>query len=158
MEAAIDSFQDCKYLYLHSIGEPHNGGLRIVAHEARVGGPPSAEELAAEALPALRKILEGARAIEHGPGCEVFEIVWDQYIAYAVDNESYALPEPKESIGAGRLFIQYTKSAYLDYLSKVSFASEDYPGPFKHWKLLCLDHVVNVVSTNEPTIKVMRAA
>jgi hypothetical protein len=157
MKLATDVFQDCKYLFLHSIGEPDEGGLRLIVHEARVGGPPTAEELAAETLSAVRTILEGARAIEHGPGCDVFEIAWDQYIAYAVDNESYALPEPKESIGTGRVFIEYTKSAYLDYLAKVSFASEDYPGPFKHWKLLCLDHIVNVVSTNEPTIKVTRA-
>jgi hypothetical protein len=157
MKVATDVFQDCKYLFLHSIGEPDEGGLRLIVHEARVGGPPSAEELAAEAFPALRTILAGSKAIEHGPGCKVFEITWEQYIAYAVDNESYALPEPKESIGTGRLFIEYTKSVYLDYLSKVSFASADYPGPFKHWALLCLDHIVNVVSTNEPKIKITHA-
>jgi hypothetical protein len=157
MKVATDDFQDCTYLYLHSIGEPDDGGLRLIVHEARVGGPPSGEELAAEALPELRTILAGSKVIEHGPGCKVFEITWGRYIAYAVENESYALPEPKGSIGTGRLFVEYTKSVYLDYLSKVSFASADYPGPFKHWAVLCLDHIVNVVSTSEPKIKVTHA-
>jgi hypothetical protein len=154
MQVNITDIQDCKYLYLHSIDEPDDGGLRLVVHEARVGGSPSAERLAEETVPALQAILSGGKVIEHSSGCKIFEITWDRYIAYAVENESYALPEPKESVGTGRLFIEYSSSIYLEYLSKATFASTDYPGPFKHWAVCCLDHIVNVASESEPVITV----
>ena len=157
MNVAFDLLQDCKYLYLESLSEPDGGGLKLVVHEARVGGPPSADVLAAEAIPELRAILANSKSIEHGSNCCVFEITWERYIAYAVENESYALPEPRDSIGEGHLFVEYSKSVYLEYLARVSFASTGYLGPYKHWAMLCLDHIVNVASASEPDIKVTYA-
>ena len=152
MNPATAAIDGCKYLYLASISEPDDGGLRLVVHEARAGGPVGAEALAREHLPEVRALLASSSAIEHGPGCKVFEIYWPSYIAYAVENESYALGQPADSEAEGRLFKLYKKSAYLDYLSQVSFASPEYPGPYKHWAVLCLDHIVNVASTDEPAI------
>lgn len=157
MDPNIAAIRSCKYLSLHSISEPDEGGLRLVIHEAKAGGPVDDATLAAEPLKEVQELLRGCSAITHGPGCRVFEVMWDSYIAYAVENESYARGEPADSVGQGRLFIEYTKSAYLDYVAKVSFASEAYPGPHKHWSVLCLDHIVNVVSTDAPVIH-MRVA
>ncbi|CAM5797706.1 hypothetical protein [Rhizobacter fulvus] len=157
MNAAIAAIDGCKYLYLASVSEPEDGGLRLVVHEARAGGPVAAETLAAEPLPELRAVLASSSAIEHGPGCKVFDIYWPNYIAYAIENESYALGQPEDSEAEGRLFKLYKKSAYLDYLSRVSFATSDYPGSNKHWAVLCLDHIVNVASTNEPAIRMHEA-
>ena len=154
MNAQVEAIRACKYLYLQAVSEPEENSLRVVLHEAKVGGPPTAEQLAEEALPAVRELLAGSKAIVHGPGCQVFELVWPSYIGYSVENESYASPEPKESVGEGRLIVIYTQSVYLRYLSKASFASADYPGPFKHWALCCLNHIVNVASTEEPVITV----
>lgn len=151
LAASIDS---CKYLYLASISEPEEGGLRLLVHEARAGRPIDATVLEAEQLPALKAILAQSTAIEHGPGCKVFQIYWARYIAYAVENESYALGQPDGSDSVGRLFKEYAKSAYLEYLARVSFACPDYPGTYKHWAVLCLDHIVNVASTEEPIIHV----
>jgi hypothetical protein len=154
MNAHVEAIRACKYLYLHSISEPEENSLRVVLHEAMVGGPPTAEELAHEGLAPVRELLADSRAIVHGPGCQVFELVWPSYIGYSVENESYALPEPKDSVGEGRLLIVYTESVYLSYLSKATFASADYPGSFKHWALCCLNHIVNVASVDEPAITV----
>jgi hypothetical protein len=142
----------CKYLYLASISEPAEGGLKLVIQEARAGGKPSAAVLSNELLPELKEILSKSSAIEHGPGCKVFEIYWSRYIAYSVENESYALSQSPEDKSQGRLFKLYETSAYLEYLEKVSFASADYPRPYKHWGVICLDHIVNVASTEEPVI------
>lgn len=154
MNSHVGAIRACKYLYLHSVSEPEENSLRVVLHEAKVGGPPTAEQLAQEALPSVRELLAGSNAIVHGPGCQVFELVWPSYIGYSVENESYALPEPEESVGEGRLIVVYTESVYLRYLSKATLASADYPGPFKHWALCCLNHIVNVASVEEPAIMV----
>jgi len=142
----------CKYLYLVSITEPDDGGLRIVVQEARAGGAPAASVLADETLPELKAILSQSSVIQHGPGCKVFELYWSSYIGYAVENESYAQNHPYDVRSKGRLLVEYSKSVYLEYLSKASFASSDYPGAYKHWAVLCLDHIVNVASITEPRI------
>ncbi|HEV7504445.1 MAG TPA: hypothetical protein VGS07_06015 [Thermoanaerobaculia bacterium] len=154
MNAQIEAIRACEYLYMHAISEPEENSLRVVLHEARVDSPPTSEQLAEEALPEVRELLADSKTIVYGPGCQVFELVWPSYIGYAVENESYALPEPKESVGEGSLVIIYTESGYLDYLAKASFASADYPGTFKHWAFLCLNHIVNVASLEEPVVTV----
>jgi hypothetical protein len=154
VNAQVEAIRACKYLYLHAISEPEMNSLRVVLHEAKVGSPPTAEQLAEEALPEVRELLAGSKAIVHGLGCQVFELFWPSYVGYSVENESYASPEPKDSVGEGRLVVVYTQSVYLTYLSKASFASADYPGLFKHWALLCLNHIVNVASVEEPVVTV----
>ena len=142
----------CKYLCLDSITEPDEGGLRIVVQEARAGRAPVSSALADERLPELRAILSQSSIIEHGTGCKVFELYWPSYIGYAVENESYAQNHPDDLRSKGRLLVEYSKSVFLEYLSKASFASSDYPGAYKHWAVLCLDHIVNVASITKPRI------
>ncbi len=154
MNDPISAIEACEFLYLHAVSEPEEGGVRLVVHEAKTGGPVEADILASEPLPELKKILAESSAIVHGPDCKVFTITWDKYIGYCVENESFALPEPSSSIGEGRLLRTYSQSVYLDFIAKASFASPEYPGPFKHWAVLCLDHIINVVSTEEPTIRI----
>jgi hypothetical protein len=149
----MEEIDSCKYLYLASLGEPDEGGLKLVVHEARVGGAVDKNVLATESLPEVRSLLQQCNTIVHEPGCRVITLYWPSFIAYAVENESFACnDEAAES--TGRLFRLHTKSAYLDYLSKATFASADFPGPFKHWSVLCLDHIINVASTDEPAINV----
>jgi hypothetical protein len=158
MSMGIDFLRTCGYLYLHSLNESSEGSLRIVVHEAKVGESPEPEALARETSPEVRKLLSESRGIVHDKSCRVFELTWSSYIGYSVENESYAVVEPKSSIGEGRLVIVYTTSVYLDYLSKATFASAEYPAPFKHWAICCLDQIVNVASTQEPAIEVRSAA
>ena len=152
MNSQIDAIRSCKYLYLHAISEPEQNALRVVLHEAAAGAPPTPQQLSE--LP----ILKGANAIVHGPECRVFELIWPSYVGYSVENESYATPEPKESVGEGRLVVVYSESVYLSYLSRATFAAADYPGPFKHWALFCLNHIVNVASVDEPLVTVANGA
>ncbi|MEK8028839.1 hypothetical protein [Pseudaquabacterium rugosum] len=154
MNDPISCIQACEFLYLHSISEPEEGGVRLVIHEARTGEQVNAEVLDSEPLAEVKKILAQSSAIVHSPGCKVFTLTWAKYIGYCVENESFALPEPDSSEYEGRLLRVYTKSVYLNYLARSSFATPDYPGPFRHYCVLCLDHIVNVASTQAPTILV----
>ncbi len=149
----MDTINACKYLFLVSLTEPDEGGVRLVVQEARAEGAMGGGDPGEELLPPLDELLGGCTSIEHGPGCRVFTLYWPDYIAYAVENESYACNAPGDE-STGQLLRLYSQSAYLDYLGKASFASAEYPGPFKHWGVICLDHVVNVASADEPVISV----
>jgi len=82
----------------------------------------------------------------------VIQIDFDSYIGYSILNESFTVWDEYEEF-AGKIFRIYTKSRYLDFISKGTFASEDFPGPYKHYGVSCLDHIVDVVSVSEPTVK-----
>jgi hypothetical protein len=157
MKSAIEQIRECKYLYLHAISEPSDNKLCVVLHEARIGGTIAASTLAAEHDPAVADMLAGSREILHDPECKVFNLSWPDYIGYSIQNECFSLPEPADSIGEGRLIVEYTKSVYLDYLAKSTFASADHPGPFKHWAMYCLNHTVDVASMHAPNIQVKAA-
>ena len=115
------------------------------------------EALASAATPELREVLESNRPIVHQAGCRIFELIWASYIGYSVENESFALPEPAGSVGEGTMLIVYSKSVYLDYLAKTTFANDDYPGPFQHYAIRCLGHIVNIASCSEPVVRERKA-
>ncbi|OYT21137.1 MAG: hypothetical protein CCU26_02595 [Nitrospira sp. UW-LDO-01] len=153
MSAYVTVLNSCKYLYLTELGEPTDNVLRIVLTEAALGRPLTEESLS-DHQPEIRAALAsaGVRAIEHHPGCRTFELVWPSYIGYSVRDESFSLPESEE--GEGQIFVQYTKSKYLDFITTATFANSDFPGPFKHWAIYCLNHSLDVVSTKEPIVEI----
>ncbi len=62
----------------------------------------------------------------------LFEIVWDFYVAYSVTNESYTTRDESE-VFSGRFARLYSKSHFLDYISRATFACKEYPGPLQHF-------------------------
>jgi hypothetical protein len=141
-----DEIDTCKWLYLRELGEPEENSLRLVIEEAKADGTP--EDI--EVLPG--KVIRGSRAIESDWTCRAFELVWTTYVAYSVRNESFCRLD-KEERWEGRLLCVYTKSHFLDYVARATFATTDYPGPLRHWGVNCLNHIVDVVSTLEPQIR-----
>ena len=67
--------------------------VQVLLLEGRLSRGATPEEI--EENPMLAK----ARLIEHGPACHIFVLSWPIYVAYAVENESYANPEPASSVG-----------------------------------------------------------
>ncbi|PKO63810.1 MAG: hypothetical protein CVU23_09535 [Betaproteobacteria bacterium HGW-Betaproteobacteria-17] len=155
MTSVVDAIRSCKYLYLDAIREPEENQLSIVLLEAIAGATLTEEDFAAEPNESIRAMLAGSKAIEHVEGCMRFELSWQRYIGYSVVNESYSNGEPESSNGRGRLLVEYEKSNYLEYLSRASFASTDYPGPFKHWAIHCLNHTIDVASQDAPIARVL---
>ena len=97
--------------------------------------------------------MEG-RVITPEPEARALEIVWDWYVAYCVRNESFARSEDLNEVPTDML-VERPRSAFLDFLAKATFASPEYPGTLKHWELICLNHVIDVVATTNPVIKVL---
>ena len=69
-------------------------------------------------------------------------------------NESYACPPDAEQSYSGKRFRIYSTSHFRDYLSRSTFATDEYPGPLRHFEICCEAQIVNVVSTVSPTITV----
>ena len=152
MNSPFDGICSCKYLYLESLDEPRVNELKVVLLEARSGEPLSEKELAMESDPTLRSILQGGRKIDHFPGCRRFELSWGSYIGYSVVNESFSNGEPATSNGVGERLVEYSESQYLEYLSRASFATSEYPGPYRHWAIYCLDHTIDIASQEAPRV------
>jgi hypothetical protein len=138
----------CKYLFLREISEPRDNRLRLLIEEAAPSGAPATLK-----LPGLT--LTGCRAIESTSASRLFEVIWDTYVAYSVRNESFA-SQDGAAMFSGRFFRIYSKSTFLDYVSRATFASEQYPGPLSHVGLICQNHIVDVVSTKSPAIRRLR--
>lgn len=146
LHSEIDS---CKYLYLREVSEPHDNQLRVVVEEAGVDPSPQSRTVAGVEFAELHPI----ESSENG---RLFEIIWEYYIAYNVMNESYARVDDYDVTQSGRLMKIYSKSHFFDYLALASIASKDYPEPFAHYGLICLNHVIDVACQTPPTISMLR--
>lgn len=151
LEEAINA---CDYLYLRWIGEPEELKLRLVIEEAkavsRADTPPGAD-------PEIAHLWGDAYAIGSNENCRLFELTFDQPISYSVLNESYGkYPEPPEAF-AGKYFRQFTWSYLLEMTRKTTYASDDYPGPdpLRHYEIACLNHIIDVITTREPEIRIL---
>jgi hypothetical protein len=146
---------ECAYLYLRWIGEPEELRLRLVIEEARVQDRPA---VVSSRPPELDKILGDARPIESDGGCRLFEIIYSDPISYTVLNESYGrYPEAPEAF-TGKLFREFSWSYLLEMTRKTTYANDEHPGPLplQHHSIVCLNHVIDVITTREPEIRLLR--
>jgi hypothetical protein len=143
--AEIDS---CHSLFVREIAEPSENSLRLMVEEAFV--------LPAEVTVAVGGTeITGGHPIRSVEGSRLFEIIWDRYVAYSVRNESYVSRDESEEF-SGRFARIYSKSHFLDYVSRATFAKSEYPGPLQHIGLVSECHIIDVVSTEPPRVRQIR--
>ena len=87
----------------------------------------------------------------------MFELLWDSYVAYLVQDECYARQDETDKVESGRLVRIYAKSRFLDHISKTTGATPEWPGPLLHVEVICLNHVIDVVATKPPQIRLAGA-
>ena len=88
---------------------------------------------------------------------ERYEITFESYVMYQVRNESYCSYDDYE-LGKGNYFIVFEKSRLLDVLPiitdcQVLSDGTFYPDKWKHYGIYCLNHIIDVITYNEPIIK-----
>jgi hypothetical protein len=147
MDDGITLIESCKRLYMHQIDEPEANVLRLVIVEAVSGTRYIKSD---HDIFELQEIFRDAKQIIHESGSKIFELNWVDYVAYSVRNESYVMKDDYE-VFEGHNFVKYTKSRYLDFVEKATFAGDRYHGLMTHWGIFCLNHIVDVVSSSEPT-------
>ena len=142
----FDAINSCRWLFLQKLWEPVDNELRLVVAEGRADGP--AEDF--EIMPG--KVITDSRSVEVTPASRVFELGWPSYVAYSVRNESFCTDDESE-VWEGRLLCVYSRSHFIDYVARSTFASDDHPGPLRHYGLNCLNHIVDVVSAEPPVAR-----
>lgn len=126
-------------LYLTEIGEPSDNVLRVVVLEARDRG----EVVETEVGP--------ARRMAFGSTSRAFELIWESYVAYAVRDESHARLEDGEARSGDSLYTR-DRSAFLDYVRRATSATDAH---VTHWTLDTLNHSLDVVAVEGPSVRVM---
>ncbi|MGA9587938.1 MAG: hypothetical protein WBQ95_21590, partial [Terracidiphilus sp.] len=142
---AVEQLNSLKYVDLREISEPNKkvvNSLRVVVEEAIVNE-------AAGVLshrPELAHLFAGAHPIESVEGCKLFQLSWKHYLAYLVTEElvgSNAANGYADEIYTGQILRVYSKSHFLDHVMR------DTGGHIQeilHYKLICLNHLIDVVS------------
>lgn len=154
--AAIRQLNSVGYVYLREISELDKrtfNSLRIVVEEAVV----DAASVVVSDRPELANMLAGAHAIQSVAGCKKFQLSWKHYLAYLVTEELVGSNAPTgydDEAYSGKILRVYTKSHFLDHLMR------DTGGHIQeifHYKLICLDHLIDVVSYAPPDVEVVTA-
>jgi hypothetical protein len=144
-----------RYIDLLEISEPNKrvfNALRIVVEEAIVN---KTAVVTLSDRPELASVLAGAHPIESVEGCKTFSLSWKHYLAYLVTEElvgSNARNGYADEAYTGRILRVYTKSHFLNHVMR------DTGGHIQevmHYKLICLNHLIDVVSYYPPDVKVL---
>jgi hypothetical protein len=153
-DGPVSQLNSAKYLYLRDLSEPRDNSLRLIVEEAvanRLAVVRSEPELAS--VQDLAHILRDASPIESIEGCRTFELRWKRYVAYLVTEEGVgSCGSEDDEVYTGRLLRHYSKSHFLDHLAR---DTGGHMRPLQHYKLICLNHLIDVVSEDPPEIHVV---
>ena len=141
--------ESCDYLFLCEINEPEDNSLRLVVEEAVAAQETTSKRIG-------DAIIKDLHRIESTNASRSFELTWDEYVAYLVTNESYALSGDSEQTISGRFVQVYARSHFLNHVSRTTFANAEYPGPLQHICIICENHVIDVVSWIWPKLRRLR--
>ncbi len=152
MAEPIDQLNTVKYLYLRHLSEPRDNSLRLIVEEAIVNSSQAVQpDLAA--LPELAPILISSSPIESIEGSRIFELYWKRYVAYLVTEEGVgSCGSDGDEVYSGRLLRHYSRSHFLDHLAH---DTGGHMRPLQHYKLICLNHLIDVASEDEPEIRIV---
>lgn len=151
---AAEQLNAARYIDLREISEPNKNvlnSLRIVVQEAVV----NEAAVVASDRPELANILAGAHPIESVEGCRMFQLSWKHYLAYLVTEElvgSNARNGYEDEVYTGKILRVYTRSHFLDHIMR------DTGGHIQeilHYKLICLNHLIDVVSYDPPDVRAL---
>jgi len=149
----LDSLDLVKYLYLRDLSEPRENSLRLVVDEA-VGNPLGSIGVTRFGLPELAELMKDAQPIETTEHCRTFELTWKSYVAYLVTEECVgSCGKYDDETFSGKLFRVYTKSHFLDHLAR---DTGGHTGTIQHYKLTCLNHLIDVAAYAPPEVRLIR--
>lgn len=151
---AVEQLNSVIYIDLREISEPNKrvfNSLRIIVEEAVV----NEAAVVVSDRPEIANLLAGAHPIESVEGCRKFQLSWKHYLAYLVTEElvgSNAANGYADEIYTGRILREYTRSHFLDHMMR------DTGGHIQevlHYKLVCLNHLIDVVSYYPPEVEIV---
>lgn len=142
--------------FMLSLVDVTDNELTVRIAQAYAGEPRELNGLD-EPNPALRDILNGSRPLLPDEQ-RVCEIRFDNYLIYQVGNESFCSGDPNERY-SGRFLRVYDSSVLLAHLGDFTDAQmlrdgTYYPKKWTHYRIITLNHIIDVVSLGEPTVNI----
>jgi hypothetical protein len=144
--ASMEDMDRCGYLLFQSASEPSEHALRLLIGEAKPGEEKYDVAVGSTVFP--------SRTIQHRADCRLFEVRWMRCTTYMIRDEAYVAPDAYDQFN-GRRFVLFSKSRLLD-LTKASSIAE-LIGPVRHWGIYCLNHVIDVVSNEDPIVQIVKS-
>lgn len=139
----FEEVSNCRYLFLENLSEPRANALKIEIADGRVSHVSVPVEIAGQSL-------GESRPVHTDESCERFELTWNSYVLYQVTDESYGKKEQSEIEISGESASIYQSSSLLEYVLRSTNASHQHPGKLTHYRMICSDHVIDVISTERP--------
>jgi hypothetical protein len=150
-DEAIEKLNSVKYVYLRELSEPIDNSLRLVVEEA----VDNRSGIVRPSSPELAEIMRDAWPIESIEGCTTFELHWKRYASYLVTEElvgSDAVGGYEDEVFSGKILRRYSNSHFLDHLARDTGGHLE---PIQHYKLICLNHLIDVAAYAPPEIQVI---
>jgi len=143
----FDQINNYGSLFLTNLHEPSDNSLTIEVKESFTSPIPQNVEISGKTFTDCYKVSVN----EYGPG---FKISFINYVSYQVLNESFYSFNDRDNYIAGKYstFRVYSQSAYLDYILKETYADIIFPNEIKHFALYCSNHIIHIISLNDPII------
>lgn len=136
-----------KGVFFLGLKEPSENSLRLYFSRSKTSETP-------EQIIIGDKNLRDCFAIGIDEGSSIIQIDIERYIGYSILNESFTLWDEYQKF-IGDAFRIYSKSRFLDFISAGTFANEDYPGPYRHYGIVCFNHIIDVASTQDPIVQII---
>lgn len=150
MDPATHELDGCDWLFLIDIGERNPNVLRLVVAEGII-------EAEGQPVRIGNSVLEDCHPIRVTAKSRRFELLWFRYVSYCVTNESYTGADPAEDVRlSGQLLRRYSRSGFLTYVLGSTLAEALSQGELQHHRLVCADHVIDVVSPAGPEVSHLR--
>lgn len=87
---------------------------------------------------------------------DYWEVSFAGYVLFMERDESYTVPDDYE-VRCGRWLEVFERSRLMDHLSSYTFADDLFPGPLTHYRVCGEDHIVDVVTTTMPQVRLLTA-
>lgn len=146
---ALEELDACDYLFFAELLEPEENSLRLLVQEGLRAGEPQTLQVGSGSI-------EGVVPIDVTAESRTFELYWPHYISYAVRNESYCSWDQEEE-WQGSSFRVYSCSKFLNFIADGTFASAEYPGLFRHYEVLCANHIIDIAAQEAPVVCIVGA-
>lgn len=141
----FDEVNRSQFLYLRNCSEPSDNALRLIVEEA------ASDRASPESSPAERSASQYLQIRRTG---KTFALRWKHYVAYLVTEEGAgSCGEYSDEVYTGKLLRHYTKSHFLDHLGR---DTGGHMNPLRHYKVICLNHLIDVASENPPEIELVQ--
>jgi hypothetical protein len=150
-DRAFAKINQAEYIYMRSLTEPTDNQLEMVIEEAVLNEARRGKINSTHLPPDLQFLVEGGAPIETTESCLAFRLFWKNYAAYLVTEECVGScgKDDYEEYQGERIWI-YSKSHFLEHLARDTGA---HTAPLIHYKVTCLNHLVDVAATEPPTIE-----